>query len=292
MKSFQPQPRFKSVAGLSAFAGLLGLAASLPAQSVSPVGTWDFALSGDQKGIAHITFNSDFTLDGREVVTYLRKAKADPDADGRGNGSGGPRVDGPSAGTNTITYFYGAAPIVGVWSYEWPKGIVGMYNEIGANVTNYVSFRGKQPSATRLNLVAHERDRKYQLRGLPQTPLPDLTGRYYVSGKRDLRPYVHVFDLDPDPTATLPNQYRLTTINPLYDPVQSGVALVSRHGLLGVVSRHTLPDDANESVLTSLTGPFSYTLTPNRGSVSGINELEENVKAKVVKVASPEVESN
>ncbi len=283
-----------TAAGL--FAGALGWAASVSAQTPNPVGTWDVVLHGDQKGVAHFTFYDDYTLDGREVVNYVPKAKADPDSDLRGGGSGGPRVTPPGS-TNNPARFFGGAPVQGVWSPSDTRGgLVGMYVELGGSseITNYVSFRGKVTGANRLNLVAHHGNRKYQLRGIHQTVLPDITGRYYLSGKRDYNSYIRVFDVAADPYATLPNQYLVTPADPLYAGSPNGVLLLSGQGQIGIASlewtgTNDQGDNPDELILFSLSG--AYNVVKGKGNITGVSDLDERVVTKIIKVAEPDSES-
>src|SRR5262245_54787028 len=51
--------------------------------SFSPEGTWDLVFSGSQKGLAVITFNSDNTLTGYEIVRPAPKKGSSTDVDPR-----------------------------------------------------------------------------------------------------------------------------------------------------------------------------------------------------------------
>jgi hypothetical protein len=269
-----PLPRMASIA-----AALFGAAVTLTAQSGSPIGPWDIVMRGDQKGIAQITFNNDFTLSGREVVTVNPDSKKSVDP--RGGLTGGIRVDGPASTNGTTNvYFYGSTEITGVWGFDSAGRIVGILIEGEGDLVNGVSLRGKRVGS-RLTLVGRHEGRTIHYRGVPRADVVDISGRYYVTGKRDGQPYVSIFDLHPDPDA-IPNAYVMVPFMPPFD-YTNGTVLVSRQNYLAIAS---LEPVGTNVVLSAISGSFNT--NRSRGSLSGIDEIHMRVTAKVQRVGIAE----
>lgn len=259
----------------AAVPALVALVTSPAQAQTSPVGTWDFILSGSQKGVAFISFSNDFTLRGTEVVT-VKPADA-PDSNPRQPRPGGIRVDGSSStNSSTNVYFFGTTDIRGVWAYDVSGGIVGVFQEGEDDLVNQVSFRGKR-SGSKLNLVGHHEDRKIHYRGIPQPVLPDLQGRYYGTGKRDGTPFVQIFDLRPDPDS-VPNRYVVVPFAPPNE-ITNGVALVSGQNQMAIT---TLNLEGTNFVLSALSGAFK--VNKGRGSLSGVDESHERVTEKLYRL--------
>jgi hypothetical protein len=114
---------FAVAAGLT-----LAVAHSALAQFASPVGTWDFVVNGRENGVAYVTFNSDFTLSGYEVLTPKRLTPA-PDDDERGGDIGRTGVEA-SVTEDGLTNFTGFALISGYWTHDITgRKILGFYTE-------------------------------------------------------------------------------------------------------------------------------------------------------------------
>ena len=171
---------------LSFFAFLTALA------QAAPVGQWDCVLSGDEKGVAHLFFNTNFTLEGRAVFTYTGKTTG--------------------IFTNkgvTYTNIFGSAQLYGQWSYETPtrtNRIVGFINGVSLQagtstfVTNSLSFQGSV-AASKVNLSAVGYSGHVTLRCIPLLATNDLRGPYYgtVQKKGAPSPFTEIFTLTPGP---------------------------------------------------------------------------------------------
>jgi hypothetical protein len=259
-------------------AAFLGAVASLTAQ-YSPVATWDIVMRGDQKGVAHITFSNNFTLGGTEVVTVKPNAK--PDDDARGGVSGGIRTDGPGATNGTTNvFFYGTTDLTGVWGFDASGRIIGIITEGEGDMINGISFRGKR-TGSRLNLVGHHEKRKIHYRGIVQTPLPDIQGRFYSLGQRNGKPYVSIFDLRPDPDSR-PNAYVMLPFLPPFD-YTNGTVLLSGQNHLAIAS---LEANGTNVALTALSGTFN--ITKGRGTLTGIDQDHMRVTTRITRMADPE----
>src|ERR1043166_6504892 len=65
-------------AALSAALLLLGGTAPMARAQTFPIGTWDLVISGSQRGVAQLTFASDNTITGTEIMTAtIRNASSD-----------------------------------------------------------------------------------------------------------------------------------------------------------------------------------------------------------------------
>lgn len=250
---------------------MIATASALHAQLASPVGSWDFVLQGDQKGVAQITFNPDFTLDGTEVITIKPKAKSGSD-DPRSGLDGGDRTDDDSSSGSTNTFFYGSSPISGVWSQDSSGRILGLVIEGGSSLTNGISVRGKV-RGQRINLVGHHEGRTIHYRGVPLMAQPDISGNFFATGQKDGEPYIELFSLTPDVTM---NRYLVTGQGPAYDFV--GYALLSGQKNLAIASIQSI---GTNGVLSAVSG--SYNVGKGRGSLTGIDENHDRVSAKVRK---------
>jgi hypothetical protein len=264
MKNTLAKRALPRMAGIAA--ALLGAAASVIAQN-SPVGDWDFVLSGSQKGVAQITFNSDFTLSGTEVITT--RPDAAPDENERGGPDPATRTPTSENGSTTNTFFFGSSPLTGTWTYNG-SGIVGILMEGDVGLTNGISFKGKR-SGNRLNLVGHHEGRTIQYRGVPLTAGSNIMGNFSVMGRKDGEPFVELFNLTPDITQ---NRYLVTGQGPAYDFV--GFALLSVQNQLAIASLQSI---GSNGVLSAVSGSFNP--RSGRGSLSGVDENHGRVTGKV-----------
>ncbi len=253
------------MAGIAA--ALFGAVASVIAQN-SPVGDWDFVLSGSQKGVAQITFNSDFTLSGTEVIT----ARPDPAPDENERGGPDPASRHPLPGEGTTnTFFFGSSPLVGTWTFNG-SGVVGILIEGDVGLTNGISFKGKR-SGNRLTLVGHHEGRTINYRGVPLTAASNIMGNFSVMGKKDGEAFVELMNLTPDITQ---NRYLVTGQGPAYD--FTGFALLSVQNQLAIASLQSI---GTNGVLSAVSGSFNP--RSGRGSLSGVAENARRVTGKVSK---------
>jgi hypothetical protein len=181
------------------------LAGSVPqAQAAafdSPVGAWDFTLSGKAQGIAQITFNGDGSIDGY-VQIYTTKKVPEP------NPRGGPDDGSRTGDTNTppaFTNYFGSATIEGRWSFDEKGKIMGYLNEGNFVITststnastNSITFNGKVSLGTspRVTLQGSGPLGKVTYSGIPDGPLLDIGGVYSATGKRGGTTSVEFFTL-------------------------------------------------------------------------------------------------
>src|SRR3989442_15728769 len=162
---------------------LVGGAVSALAQN-SPVGSWDMVLSGHESGVAQITFNNDFTLDGVEILTSrARKSVSEASLDPRNpSGNTGRNV---STNGSVSTNFYGKANLSGMWGFDSGGHVIGILNESGGIVTNGVSFRAVVRPGVRITVSGVCFEGRVLYRGVPLNALPDISGNYYDTGTRN-----------------------------------------------------------------------------------------------------------
>jgi hypothetical protein len=86
-------------------------------------------MSGPREGIAYLTFSSDFTFTGYEVVVPKAAKKNSSSSDSRDNTGG--RGDSGSSSTNTPgQQIFGSMPISGRWGYDIQGKIIGSFVEV------------------------------------------------------------------------------------------------------------------------------------------------------------------
>jgi hypothetical protein len=103
------------------------------AQSVSPAGTWDFVISGAERGIAYITFDDAGFLTGYEAIAPS-KPDDDPIETERTAGDQGRIIsESDSSDGTTVTNILGFALLSGTWSYDINGRVVGVYTEGSEN---------------------------------------------------------------------------------------------------------------------------------------------------------------
>src|SRR5947209_8473437 len=95
----------------------LGLGQSALAQFATPVGTWDFVMSGSREGVAYITFFDDSTFSGYEIIVPKRQntnelVEARSDV-GESRGGLPPGIGSSGAGGTNI---FGFEPVSGPWA--------------------------------------------------------------------------------------------------------------------------------------------------------------------------------
>jgi hypothetical protein len=190
------------LAAASALALLAGTAPQAQAAAFdSPVGSWDFTLSGKAQGIAQIVFNGDGTIDGY-VQLYTTKKAPEP------NPRGG--VDEPTRTTDTsstnvtsVSNYFGSAGIEGRWSFDERGKIIGYLNEGNFVITssstnaatNHITFKGTVSGTTRVTLQGSGPVGKVTYTGIPDGPLFDIGGVYSATGKRGDTSTVEFFTL-------------------------------------------------------------------------------------------------
>lgn len=260
------------------------------AAPVSPVGDWDFVMSGKRLGNAVITFSNNYTLGGIELVRPVPPKGAATPGNGRSSGEtpgrGGSTTttnntstSTNSASTSTNTSFIGGAIIEGGWTLD-PKGkVLGYYRELSQNAsdgtmtTNGVSFRAVlNASGSRMTMQAYTQSGQTTLRGLRALDLPDIDRDFYGMGKKAGQPYVDFFTLEP--LAGLQNVYAITNGQASASGLR-GAAILSRQKQIAILTI----TEAEPAVLSVYVGPFkTNSLTGNlKGSDQTLNNIPYTV---------------
>jgi hypothetical protein len=265
------------------------LAITQAQNSPDTVGTWDFVLSGSQRGVAQITFLDDHTLTGTEIIT-VKSSNESTNAlsdNPRGDFDGESRTStGGGGSSSTITNFYGKADLFGTWTFDSAFRVIGVIAESGGSVTNGISFRANV-RATRMTMTGMRNGRRITYSGVPLNPLADLSGDYYGQGKLAGQPFTELFTVVPAGALGNPdllpagfvNGYDIIGVGPAYATV--GAMIISGRNQMALV---TLSSGNTTGVLRSVAGPFR--LTRGTGSLKGVSENgdgESNVSLKVTK---------
>jgi hypothetical protein len=252
------------------------LLSALPKEAVaqvSPVGDWDFVISGGKRGVAFITFSNDFSLSGYQITAPLAAKSSSVSINprtGRPDQSGvNPRTGvGPTA-TNTVTEVtnsFGGALIWGNWALEAPGRIIGVYNELtstigqnGGLATNGVGFRGVVRTG-RMTLSRASDAGKLTLTGVPFTGVPDISASYYGVGTKGKGLFAQFFTLSP--ALDFPNRFVVSKgVAPGFG--FEGSALLSVQNQLAVLFLQTDTNGVTSS-LTALVGPIN----PGKGTAT------------------------
>lgn len=261
-----------SLAAAPALVLLLGGTVSQALAQPSPVGDWDFYLTGHQKGVAQITFAADSTVTGEQIMvppkiknapgeetTNPRGNTVDPE-DPRGNGSGG---------STTNVFSYGSADIAGVWGLDFKGKLVGVMTFFSENTTNGVSFKGTFVTGKRMTIRASSKDGSTVYHGVPRGVLPNIAGDYFASGKKAGVFHAEMFTLAPSGPQ---NRYDLVTRGPDY--LGLGYALLTSNKRLGIYYEVGSTNPA----VSALTGTFNTNkLTGKVAGVDGTNNISVRV---------------
>jgi len=222
----------------------------------SPVGTWDFVISGAESGVAFITFNGDNTFDGVEIIAP--KSKGGTSDDGRTVGDDG-RIDPPVSGTNTAgNVLYGTYDISGEWAFDISGKVIGFFPEISSvftgsetnTVTNSVSFVASVVPGRRMTLKGSSGIGKVQFRGVPFTGVPDISGPWSGQMEKGNQTFTELFDI----SFAGPFHFDVIGDGPTYS--FDGLALVSSQG---AIAMHTSYDTGSNSFLARVVaGKFNF----------------------------------
>lgn len=282
-----------------AVAGLLLGSPATRAQTAppSPVGDWDLVFSGSQKGLAVLTFNSDNTLTGHEIVRPTPRKGSSTEIDSRHpGGEPGRTAVTTSSSSKVITNLLGSAPFTGIWYHDAAGKTIGLLNEIVQSVTpvesyvtnivggeviistnvvltvtsetNGISFRAVVVPGVRITIYTYSPNGNNILRGGPVNPMQaNQSGDFYAVGKRAGLNFIEFLNLQQD--SLFPTRYDIAGIGPGYS--FTGRALVSRSKQIAVV---TLSLEGS-SVLSVYTGPFN--LVSRKGKLSGVDSSDRKL---------------
>jgi hypothetical protein len=256
-----------------------------------PEGSWDFVLSGNQQGVAQITFLPDHTLTGTEIITVRPSSNSTNGVsdDPRGGFGGESRKPADGGGSSSaVTNFYGMASLAGTWTFDSAFRVIGVIIESGGSMTNGISFRANVRPNMRMTMIGTRNGRRITYTGVPLITLPDFSGEYYGQGKVAGQPFTELLTLVPagglSNPALLPagfiNGYDITGIGPAYSTI--GAVIISARNRMALV---TLSDENTNGVLRSVTG--SFRLTKEIGSLKGIMENGDGEKNVSLRVRKP-----
>ena len=268
---------------LAAATLLAGSVASPLLAQNSPVGSWDFVLSGPQRGLLQLTFNNDFSLDGIEIITERPHTNHRPDEeDVRTPGGDGRGFDDT---VSTVSHLIGGNDISGSWTYDSKGHVIGTFTELSNNMTNGVSFTASVRPNVRINMVGHRfsNGRRINYRGVPLTPVPDLSGNFYASGTRDGKPFTELLTLTPGSGTWFPlganaNNYDLVGAGPGYDTM--GFVIVSPQKQIAVYS---LSSESTNGLLRTITGAYNPT-TGDAKTLVGLSKDPDPTKTAPLNV--------
>ena len=152
-----------------------------------PTGTvWDCVLSGSgQKGIAFITFASDQSFSGYQILSSSPRSTPSVDDERGLGGDIGRNVE--IEDSKGRTNLFGFDQVQGPWAYDAQGKVIGNWTMVSGNdsnstnsVTNSVSFVAKVVPGQRLTLVASTSNGKVTYKGVPYTgTMPGLSGSWY-----------------------------------------------------------------------------------------------------------------
>ena len=292
-----PLTQWLSLAAASALTLLLGgFTHQTQAASFDPAATgdWDFYLTGGLKGVAHITFLANNTLSGIQIIRPGQVPNV-PEVTGRGTIGVDPE-DPRGVGTSNFVFLeVGGQVINGVWGYDFNGKLLGAFTLTSNQHTNGATIRGSGKTGKHMTLrVTRDYARGTVIyNGVPRVVLPDISGTYFVSGKktkeftRDSQPFTEIMTLtasgsSPYPSGT-PNYYDVVKFGPGYTTI-AGFAILTANKQLGIFSAHQSPGsftNLDGLILTSLSGEFKTNkLSGKVGGYDGTNFLS-------LKIGSP-----
>jgi hypothetical protein len=276
--------------GLFLGASLLCALATPARAQEDPSGTWDFVISGSQQGVAFLTFEKDFSINGFEIITSYTPPVTE---DGRG-GTENDRDPSVSA-TLSNQVLIGFTPVSGTWNFDLKGRTIGFLNEgeeAGGDLALSASFIATVRGGRRLTMKVTDspnpervdfKPRHRVYKGIPLQPNDDISGEFFANGVHNsetngaaqkftefytLTNFVSAVAGDPSFLDAFPvfasiadpegdngsaNAYFMTGHGPGY--TNWGLALFSAQRKLAIVSVMTDTVNSN-SLLRSLSGNF------------------------------------
>jgi hypothetical protein len=240
-----------------------GIAIHTHAAPFTPVGDWDFYLTGDQKGVAQITFvdaggGTGGTLDGIQIHAPGHVPNTAED-NGRGHVDNPEDPRGSGGETNGLFLAYGGGIISGNWGFD-PKGkVVGVITLMSASRTNGISFKGSGVTGKRMTFRGTRDDDGAisVYHGVPRVTMADISGDFVLSGKKTEKfetsssPFTQVINLMSGGPV---NQYDVVKHGPGYDG--DGFAILTSNKRIGIYTEHLTPGTSNV-VVTAWSGQFN-----------------------------------
>ena len=204
---------------------VIGLAGVASAQPASPVGNWDLLISGAEQGVGFLTFNSDSTVGGWEIVTFRPNNQPTEFTFGRQ----GIETNG---GNTAEFFFFGYTPVTGNWSIATSGQLVGFIAESdGTNVVgSQFSFHGHTRAGKSLVLNTVESPGPIPLdhsprhttwSGAPLTNVVDLTGSWLAQGS------VSIMDTNGTSSASFSELLTLTSLPKVPRPALTSATIES-----------------------------------------------------------------
>jgi hypothetical protein len=211
--------------------------------SPSPVGTWEVTISGQNHGIAFMTFNDDFTLSG-----YGMSLES-----------------------------FGMFRLTGTWSLDAKGNLLGSYTEDLGGMTFNGNFTGKTAAGKRLTGKIIASNGKFAMNGIPVLTVLDISGPWIASVtelKTTVPEAITLF-----PSRVLPGVFSLTGSGsgPSGNFRVSGKVVVSSKGKAVVFTESDF--DSGGSALSSLTGAFK--VNAQTGSFAGVTDSGVRLRAKI-----------
>lgn len=271
----------------------------------SPVGTWDMVISGDQQGVAFLTFFKDNTIGGFEIISQ--------------NLQTGTTTTTGTANTGKNPVFFGYWPITGEWQFGARGNVIGFFVEVGATdeLTMGSSFAATVTPGRKLimnvldgspylnPLLVRPRWRIYS--GFPIAQPRAINGKWYSFGKsipadpadktRSAQAFTE-FQTITGMKAMLtkfPDYFKNHPLMAAFEPILnspavdhcffvsgagpdydiSGLALLSNQNSVAIVSGLTSYnlDNTPTRILSSVTGPIYFSPPQEKASMGGNNEI-------------------
>jgi len=209
-------------------------------------------MSGARQGVAYLTFASDGSVSGGEIVV------PSPSGGYTGRNVGGDIGRNNNTTTLATTNLYGYCPVSGPWGFDSRGRVIGFYQEIvmmsetpPTFFTNGVSFIGPAVPGRRMTLMAQSPMGPVTMHGIPAVTLPDISGSWYGIKRQGKVSAVEFFTLSP--VGDLPNTYEVVGTGPGYS-YPNGTAMLSSQNKFAMGFDEVI--STNYDSTRSVVGPF------------------------------------